>query len=63
MRDLSWFQALALLAVSSLVCFSAGALLIRALPESHATASASFSAAEADRLDVLISGDGATGSW
>jgi hypothetical protein len=63
MRDLSWFQALALLAVSSLACFSAGALLIRALPGNGATASASFPAAEAERFDVLISGNGATGSW
>lgn len=63
MRDLSWFQALALLVLSSVVCFSAGALLIRSLPEASTTASASLPGGEAEQFDVLISGNGATGSW
>lgn len=63
MRDLSWVQALALLVLSSIVCFSAGALLIRSFPEVGTTASASLPGSEAERFDVLISGNGATGSW
>ncbi len=63
MTKLSWQQALALLVVSSIASFAAGALLTKAVPDIGMTSAATTPAADAEAFDVIISGNGATGAW